>query len=86
MYYTWNKTHTIETRKNVGVLVWYIPPLVLSPHASQAASPGQYVWYAQLSPVPKAAAILTSKDQTTSVIVIKGEDLPIQVFTEYLSF
>lgn len=34
MYYTWNKTHTIEIGKNVGVLVWYIPPLVhlLMPH------------------------------------------------------
>lgn len=75
MQYTWEGTHTSE-RGEVGVLVWCIlSPVHLT--TASAAFPGK---------IPKAAAILTSKDQATSVILRKGEGLSIQGPTEYLFF
>lgn len=43
-----------------------------------------HVWYAQVGQIPKAAAALTSKDQTKSKIHIEGDDFPMQVHTKYL--
>lgn len=40
----------------------------------------------QTGQIPKAAATSTSKDQTTSIILIEGEDFLIQVPSKYLSF
>lgn len=51
-----------------------------------AACFSQHVWYAQLHQIPKAVAILTSKDQATSIIFREAEDLPIQVPIKCLSF
>lgn len=50
------------------------------------ASSGQHGGSAQLGQTSNAAAALTSKGQATSVILVEGEDLPMQVLTKYLSF
>ena len=70
----------------MGVLVWHILPVVHLPTPDSATFPGQHVWYAQLGQIPKAAATLVSKDKATSIILIEGEDLPIQFPTKYLPF
>lgn len=46
---------------------------------------GQNVRYAQACQIPKPAAALTSKDKTTSIILIE-EDLSVQVSFKCLSF
>lgn len=82
----WTDTCTIERGAIIGVLVQHIPPPIKLLTPQNTTSPGQHVWFTQPGQVPKAGATLTSKDQCTSVILIQGEDLPIQVPTKYLSF
>lgn len=85
MHYTWNGAYTIERREKVGVLGSDLPPLTRDSAASPLATMCAHV-YAQSGHIPKAAATLTPKDQTSSVILIEGEDLSIQVPIKYLSF
>ena len=48
--------------------------------------PCQPVWYAQPGQTSKAAATLTTKGEATSVILLKGGHLFIEVPAKYLSF
>ena len=69
------------------VLVWHFPPPEHLLMSESAATSSQHVMICPRSgQVPKAAATLTSKDQATSVILIKLGDLPIQIPAKYLSF
>lgn len=85
-HYTWNGRGTTERGKKVGILVSHFPhPEHLT--SESAATSSQHVMICTRSgQVPKAASTLTSKDQATSVILIKWGDLPVQVPTKYLSF
>lgn len=86
MYYIWDGTDTIERGEQIGILVWHVLPPVYLLMPDSDASSGQYGWYAQFGLVPTAVATLKSKDQGTSVILIEGRELPIQVTTKYLCF
>lgn len=75
MYYSWNGTYTTERGGKVGVLVWHIRSPVHLPMPYSAVSSGQHGCCAKPGQVFKAAATLTSKDQTTSIILIDGEEI-----------
>lgn len=61
----------------MGVLLWHIPLPVYLLTPDSAVSPGQHEWYAQSGHIPKAAATLTSKHQSTSANFMEEETLPI---------
>lgn len=82
--YTCNRTCTIKKGVKVGILLWQIPPPVYLLTPAGPASPSQHVRYAQPGQIPKAAPTLTSEVLGTSVILIEGEQHPIQVPTKYL--
>lgn len=79
----WICTHTVERGEKVGVLIWRIFPSIHLLRPENTTSPGQCVWPTQPGHIHKVAAKLTSKNQTTSVIVTEKEDLLIQVPTKY---
>ena len=85
-HYTWNGTCTTERRERMGILFCLILPPVCLLTLDNDASPSQHVWFVQLHQIPKAAATLAYRDQSTSVVLAEEEDLPIKVSTKYLSF
>lgn len=81
----WTSKQDTERREKMSVLVWNIlfPIHLLTPEST--TTPGQHVWFTHAGHIPKAMAVLTSKEQAMSGI-LKGEDLSIQVPTKHLSF
>lgn len=61
-----------KKREVVGVLVHHVPPTVTFLKPYRAVYHGQHGWQAQTSQILKRAAILTSKDQAASVILVVG--------------
>lgn len=80
MHYTSTGTHTIEQGEKMGSCSGISHPHSVCSYLTVLPPPGNmYVTHKQI-------LTLTSKDQTTSVILIQREDLPIQVPVKYLSF
>ena len=69
IYYAWNGTSATDKGEEMGVLVWRLSPPEHLPspecHFTSESFPCQHV--------PKAVATSASKEQTTTVILIKRE-------------